>query len=152
MMKMATFDQNDLLAIKPEQVRTRITISEPARLSTREVKLALKFEYKGDSEQEYLFFLEPILQKQFVEKRWLKDDLIRHQYEFRIADNSIKEFRSYQREFLKYGKPNKYHWTVYYFLEKRPEKGEALDLDLELKLADKEDYFYLLVGAEVDVE
>ena len=59
---------------------------------------------------------------------------------------------THQREFVKFGKPKKYYWTVYYYLAKRPEKGEPINLDLELKFAENEEYFYLLKGAELDIK
>ncbi|TQV86378.1 hypothetical protein [Aliikangiella coralliicola] len=153
MVKLASFDEKDLVNINPNQVRTRITINEPAELQTRDVKLALRFGYDGEEETEYQFILDLLNNKTLKEsKGFFSNSPKRHQYEFKIAVASIAEFKKYQREFLKYGKPEKYHWTVYYYLKKRPEEGEPINLDLELKLAEADDYFYLLKSAEMDVE
>lgn len=166
LFKLANFDQNDLSKIKPQQVKVRITINQPAQLKTKNVSLVLVFNYNAKSQHsgklplaglvnsatEYQFELQLVNHKQLkAQSGWLFNQLARFQYEFVIAANSIPEFKKYQREFLKYGKPSQYHWTVYYYLKKRPPMGEKIGLDLELKFSDIEEYFYLLKGAELDI-
>ena len=153
MVKIASMDEQDLLSIKPKKVKARITINEPAKLQTKNVKLVLRFEFSGEGEREYRFELDLIKYREIIDSSaWFSNALKRHQYDFKINQESIEEFKKYQREFVKFGKPSKYYWTVYYFLEQRPEKGQGINLDLELKFSDLEDYFYLLKGAELDVE
>ena len=145
-------DDKDLLSIKPQKIRARITINEPAKLKTKNVNLVLRFEFSGEGEREYGFELDLLDYREINDSgSWFSDPVKRHRYDFKVEEKSIDEFKKYQREFVKFGKPKKYYWTVYYFLENRPEKGAAISLDLELKLADNEDYFYLLKGAELDV-
>ena len=152
MLKLASMKNSDLLMIKAAQVKARITVDEPAKLSTKNVKLALRFEYSGEGEREYQFVLQLLNMSEKIESGfWLSNPITRHEYDFKVADNSLGEFRKYQREFVKYGKPKKYYWTVYYYLEKRPVKGEPVNLDLELKLSKADDYFYLLKGVELGV-
>jgi len=144
--------EHDLLMIKAKQVKARITINEPAKLKTKDVKLALRFEYPGEGEREYRFVLSLLNYSQYDDiGGWFSKSVKRHQYEFKVADESVDEFNKYKREFAKFGKPKKYYWTVYYYLEKRPEKGHPINLDLELKLSQSEAYIYLLKGAELDI-
>ncbi|MCW8878158.1 MAG: hypothetical protein OQK51_14010 [Kangiellaceae bacterium] len=152
MVKLANFDQDDLIRIDPSQVRSKITLTAPAELETKTVKLVLKFEYSASNPQEYLFSLEPLWSKKISRDKWFEADELLHQYEFKIEQQSIKAFKKYQREFLKYGKPKKYHWTVYYYLKNRPIESNDIKLDLELKFSEKDEYFYLLKGAVVDIE
>ena len=112
----------------------------------------LKFEYSAIDPQEYQFTLEPLWSKKVSRSKWFEDDQLLHQYEFRIEEQSIKAFKKYQREFLKYGKPQKYHWTVYYYLKNRPQNTDDIKLDLELKFSEKEEYFYLLKDAVIDID
>ncbi len=152
MMKIASMDDKDLLSIKPSKIKARITINEPAKLSTKNVNLVLRFEFSGEGEREYRLELDLLDYKEIKDtSSWFSEPVKRHQYDFKVAEKSIAEFKKYQREFVKFGKPNKYYWTVYYFLEKRPNEGQPINLDLELKIDDKEEYFYLLKGAELDV-
>lgn len=152
MVKLASFDQDDLIRIDPAQVRSKITLTAPAELETKTVKLVLKFEYSASNPQEYQFSLEPLWNKKLTRSHWFEDDELLHQYEFRIEQQSIKAFKKYQREFLKYGKPKKYHWTVYYYLKSRPQNSDDIKLDLELKFSEKDEYFYLLKDAVIDIE
>ena len=151
--KLATTDETDLIAIDPRQVRARITLDEPAKLKQKNVRLALQFEYEGDQESEHTFRLSLLETKPITEKTsWFGDELNRHKYLYKISDDSLPAFRKYQREFLKYGRPQKYHWTVYYHLESIPKQGDPLFLDLELKLSQQEEFFYLLKGAAIEID
>ena len=152
MVKLASFDESDLLNIDPNAVRARLTLTEPAELETRNVQLALRFEYAGDKEQEYAFILKPVSVSKAVKESWFSKDVLQHRYVFEIDEQSIQPFKSYQREFLKYGKPSKYYWTVYYHIKKNLPQDKISHLDLELKLAKKEDYFFLLKDAEIKVD
>ena len=151
MLKVASLNENDLLNIRPEQVRTRITLSEPAQLKTRDVRLVLQFEFKGETKREYQFLLNLLNERRVEENCLFCSVESRNLYEFKLSDESISEFKKYQREFLKYGRPEQYQWTVYYYLKHKPKANEEIDLDLELKFADTQDYFYLLKGASVEV-
>jgi len=153
MYKMASMDKDDIRLIDPRQIRTRITVDSPTQLQTRDVKLALRFEFAGDDESEYKFLLEFLEDKTLQEKSgWFSEPTLKSQYEFKLAESSIGMFKRYQREFIKYGKPNKYYWTVYYYFKKRPPENQNAKLDLELKMAVNEDYFYLLKDAELAVD
>ncbi len=152
MIKLASMDDSDLLKIKAQQVRTKITVNEPATLQTKNVSLVLKFEYSAQKRSEYQFVLNLIDQQKAIQSTdWFSSSKKRNIYEFKIADESFVEFKQYQNELVEFGKPQKYYWTVYYYLKTRPQKGEALNLDLELKLAEQEEYFYLLKSAELDI-
>lgn len=150
--KLAALDKNELTNIPPHEVRARITLNEPAELSAKNLRLVLKFEYLGHKEKEYQFILDLMNARTLTESNWFSGSVKRHQYEFKISENSVDDFRDYQKEFARYGKPEKYFWTVYYYLKKQPMAGENLNLDLELKFAADEAYIYLLKSAEVDVE
>ncbi|TQV76953.1 hypothetical protein FLL45_03100 [Aliikangiella marina] len=153
MYKMASMDKDDIRTINPREILTRITVDEPTELQTRNVKLVLKFEYTGSEASEYQFLLEFLSNNTFQERQgWFGPLINKSQYEFKLAERSVSVFKKYQREFIKYGKPNKYYWTVYYYLEKRPPKTQKAHLDLELKMASEDDYFYLLKDAELTVE
>lgn len=152
MYKLASMDKDDIRIIDPRQVRTRITVDAPTTLQTRNVKLVLRFEFADDDESEYQFLLEFLSEQTFDEKEgWFGAPIKKSQYEFKLADESVAMFKRYQREFIKYGKPNKYYWTVYYYLKQRPAKNQNAQLDLELKMSSKEDYFFLLKDAELAV-
>lgn len=151
--KLATTDETDLVAIDAKQVRARITLDEPAKLKLKNVRLALNFEYEGEQETAHSFILDLLTAGAVTEKAgWFSDEIRRHQYLFKISEESIPAFKKYQREFLKYGRPKKYHWTIYYHLLSSPHSGQPLFLDLELKLAQREEFFYLLKQAAVEVD
>ena len=151
MVKLASFDESDLVNIDPYVVRARLTLTEPAELETKNVKLALRFEYAGDNEQEYIFILKPVSVTEVTKKNWFSSDTLQNQYIFEIDEQSIQAFKSYQKEFLKYGKPSKYYWTVYYHIKNKIPKNKISHLDLELKLAKDDDYFFLLKDADITV-
>jgi hypothetical protein len=152
MLKIASMNDKDLLSIKADKIRARITINQPAKLRTKNVNLVLRFEFSGEGEREYALVLDLLDYREISNSdSWFSASTKRHQYDFKVKQESISEFKKYQREFVKFGKPSKYYWTVYYYLENRPDKGQPINLDLELKFDIKEDYFYLLKGAELDV-
>ncbi|MCF6193068.1 MAG: hypothetical protein L3J46_01895, partial [Kangiellaceae bacterium] len=57
---MATFGDDKLLAIEPSEVRVRLSVTSPAELETKDVRLALKFEHKGKNNSEYKYRLKLI--------------------------------------------------------------------------------------------
>ena len=142
MYKIATMDENDIRVIDPKVIRTRLTLDSPAQLQTRNVRLVLRFEFHDDEESEYQFLLEPIGTKLIQEKAgWFANPTPRHQYEFQLAEKSVPIFRKYQREFVKYGKPRKYYWTVYYHPVNGTVTNNEIKLDLEIKFAQNEAFF-----------
>ena len=152
MLKMATMDDSDITALEPAQIRTRITVDAPTELQTKNVRLVLRFEFYQQTESEYEFLLKMVDNQSVTqEKGWFSGATMRNEYTFELLEESIAEFKKYQRDFFKYGKPRKYYWTVYYYLGKRPPPDQSVELDLELKLADHEPYFYLLQGAALGV-
>lgn len=151
MLKMVSLDSDDISAIDPKQVRVRLSITEPVELQTKNVKLALQLEHKEKGQSEFQYLLE-ITDDSVIEpiSSWFSKEPSKHAYEFKLAKLSQLEFNKYQKNFARYGKPERYHWRVYYYLKKRPQQGEGITIDMELKFSQDQDYFYLLKNAKVD--
>ncbi len=153
MLKMATLKNDELLAIKPSEVRVRLSLSSPAELQTKDVRLALKFEHEGMGNSEYQYRLK-LMGTQTINPvaSWFGQQAKKFRYEFKLAALSKLEFKRFQKELVKLGTPDKYRWTVYYYLKNKMPDGEDISIDLELKLGFDEDYFYLLKKASVSIK
>ncbi len=153
MLKISTLDEQDVLDINPREVRVRITLDEPAEIDASKVRLVFKFEHQQNIKSEYQYFLKLLTSHHLpAESGLFSNTPASNQYEFRLTNQSIKEFQKYQREFIKKGKPQKYKWRVYYILNQKITKDMQLTLDVELKFANNEEYFYLLKDAKLAVE
>jgi hypothetical protein len=149
---MASLESEDLLAIKPSDVRVRLSLTDPAQLQTRDVRLALDFVHSGGAKSNYKFHLEMLSNERKTEtSSWFNDSKSKSVYVFKLTSQSSLEFATFQREFLKQGKPKKYHWTVYYHLIKQKIPMKELTIDMELKLGSQEGYIYLLKNAPLSV-
>jgi len=143
-------DGDDIAAINASEVRVRLSLTKPAELETKDVKLVLKFEHDDDSKTEYQYLLEVIdVNKIDSVNTWFTSQPEKHSYKFKFSRLSQLEFNKFQKAYFKQGKPKRYHWTVYYYLKQRPEDGEKLTIDMELKLSEQEDFFYLLKKASI---
>ena len=146
---MSNLDENQVLSIIPQDVRVRLTIDKPTILANDEVTLELKFEYKNDSTESYRFLLESTRPKEeLTQTFWFRPSSERSSYEFQLSRLAQLEFSNYQLAFQKKGKPDKYRWTVLYYLGSNslPEST----IDVELKVDKTEEYFYLLKAASLD--
>ncbi len=152
MLKMATLDGDDISAIDPKQIRVRLSISAPVELQTKNVKLALKFDHQNGEQSEFKYLLE-IIDVSVIDplSSWFSQAPLKHAYEFKLAALSQLEFNQYQKDYVRHGKPKRYQWTVYYYLKNKPQQGEGITIDMELKFSHNEDYFFLLKNAKVDL-
>lgn len=149
---MASLGAEDLVMIDAQEVRVRLSLTEPAELQTRDVTLALDFVNADDSSSSYKFQLSMLSSKRENSlSDWFGSSPSKSVYEFELTPLSQLEFGNFQKEFLKLGKPKKYQWTVYYHLVKREEVTKQLTIDMELKLDRQEDFFYLLKSAPISV-
>ncbi len=152
MLKMATLGDDELSAIEPSEVRVRLSLTAPAELQTKDVKLALKFEHHGSADSEYQYLLKLVdVETLDALSNWFSQRAKKSRYNFKLATLSKLEFIRFQKEFVKLGKPDRYHWTVYYYLKNKIPDDEKIEIDLELKLGIDEDYFYLLKEAPVKI-
>ncbi len=146
-------DEQDIIEINAREVRVRITLDEPAKIDARNVRLVFQFEHQNNTKSEYQYFLKLLNSSSLpAEPGLFSSKPAANQYEFRISNKSIKEFQKYQQDFIKNGKPKKYKWRVYYVLNQRITQDMKLTLDVELKFANNEAYFYLLEDAKLAVE
>ncbi|WP_196138362.1 hypothetical protein [Aliikangiella sp. G2MR2-5] len=150
-LRFSDFEHSDLLSIHGRDVRARISLDSPLKLELKNVQLALQFRYAGSRVDEYRFQLQPTSEKQVEMSHWVFSTRLVNQYTFRIDENSLAEFRKFQTEFLRRDKPAYYHWTVYYHLQEKSKSIDKAYLDLELKFKQKEAFFYLLKGAEIQI-
>ncbi|PHS12755.1 MAG: hypothetical protein COA86_18105 [Kangiella sp.] len=151
MIKVATMDADDISAIRPSEVRVRLSVSEPVELKTKDVRLVLSFEHKDDSQSEFQYLLKYIKQsKKNSLSSFFGNEPAKSVYLFKFSKQSELEFNRYQKSFQTKGKPKRYKWTVYYYFKTRPQKGENAEIDMELKLANDDEFFYLLKGAIID--
>jgi len=153
MIKMASLDDDDITVINASEVRVRLSLTEPAELETKDVKLVLKFEHLGDTKTEYEYLLEVIdSNKVDAAESWFTSGSVKHQYKFKFSRLSQLEFNKFQKAYLKQGKPKRYNWTVYYHLKQLPYQGEDLTIDMELKFSAQEDFFYLLKNRQISID
>lgn len=152
LVKLASFDNDQLVSINPNEIKVRLSIAEPGEAETKNVKLALKFNYKDGVNKEYLYQLVLINSSSINEiAGWFSKEPKKHQYVFRLPKISQVEFMRLQKELPLLGKPDSYHWTVYYYLKEHVDRSIPLEIDLEIKLADQQEYFYLLKSAPLVV-
>lgn len=152
MLKMASMDNDDISAIDPKQVRVKLSVTDPVELQTKDVKLALQFDHHDGEKSEFQYLLEIIdVSVKDPVSSWFSESPLKHAYEFKLATLSQLEFNKYQKNFARHGKPKRYQWTVYYYLKNSPQKGDGITIDMELKLSDNDDYFYLLKNTNIDV-
>lgn len=152
MIKMASLSSEEILAINPNEVRVRLSITEPVELQTKNVRLALQFEHYDGSHSEYKYLLEIIDVKRVSPiTSWFFSEPLKHAYQFKLAKLSQLEFNKYQKNYTEKGKPKYYHWTVYYHLKNKPMDDKKIEIDVELKFSEQDDYFYLLKSAPVEI-
>lgn len=154
---MASLDKSDILAIDPAEVLVRLSISDPIELQTENVRLALKFDHYDGSQSEYLYLLE-IIDVNVIDpiSSWFSSEPLKHAYQFKLAALSQLEFNKYQLSYAKQGKPKRYHWSVFYSLkpsklDNKQDKAREMNIDMELKLSQDEDYFFLLKNAPIEI-
>ena len=147
---MASLDSNDISAIKPDQVRVRLSVTSPVELETKNVRLVMQFDHHNGEQSEYQYLLE-ITDVTAIDpiSSWFNSEPLKHAYVFKLSTLSQLEFNKYQTNFATNGKPKRYKWNVYYHLKVRPKEGQGITIDMELKFSDNEDYFYLLKNAAV---
>jgi len=152
MLKMATFGDDKLLAVEPSQVRVRLSVTSPAELQTKDVRLVLKFEHKGKKDSEYKYRLK-LIETSLVDPitGWFTNQPKKFRYDFKLESLSRLEFKRLQKEMVERGSPDRYYWTVYYHLKNKVPEGSKIVIDLELKLAIEDDFFYLLKDAPMVV-
>jgi len=144
-------DADDISAIRPSEIRVRLSVSDPVELKTKDVRLVLSFEHKDQTKSEFQYLLKYIEQSQLNSvSSFFGSDPAKSVYLFKFSKQSELEFNRYQKSYQAKGKPRRYLWTVYYYFKTRPQKGETSKIDMELKLATDEEYFYLLKGAIID--
>ena len=152
MFKMASLDHKAIAAIAPKDIRVRLSITDPVELQTKHVRLALQFEHKDGSIPEYKYLLA-ILRATTEQSGggWFSRSELKHVYEFKLNHLSQLEFNKFQKHFVAKGKPKRYKWTVYYHLKNRDGKEKDMKIDVELKLSNVDDYFFLLRNAPVSI-
>ncbi len=152
MLKMATLDRNDILAIKADEVRVRLAVTEPVELQTKNVRLVLQFEHRDAKTSEFQYLLE-IIEADTIQpiSSWFSKSRLKHRYEFRLSRLSQLEFNKYQKNQFEKGQPASYHWTVYYYLKNRGEQTKGTNIDMELKLSSQDDFFFLLKDAPIKI-
>ncbi|MFT6733308.1 MAG: hypothetical protein ACJAS9_001493 [Polaribacter sp.] len=151
MLKVATMNSDDISAIQPSEIRVRLSVSEPVNLKTKDVRLVLSFEHNDNTKSEFQYLLKYIKQNKVSSiSSIFGSEPAKSVYHFKFSRKSELEFNRYQKSFLAKGKPKRYHWTVYYHFKTRPQKGEKAEIDMELKLANDQEYFYLLKSATID--
>ena len=152
MLKMVSLNSDDISVIQPEQVRVRLSITDPVELQTRNVRLALQLEHHNGEHSEFQYLLE-IIDASVIDpvSSWFSSAPLKHAYEFKLAALSQLEFNKYQKNFAEHGKPKRYQWRVYYYLKKKAKDRNQATIDMELKLSSDDEYFYLLKDAKVDV-
>ncbi|MGX5174399.1 hypothetical protein ACUR5C_10305 [Aliikangiella sp. IMCC44653] len=151
LVKLNSLGQQGLVNVLPQEVRARISLSAPGALEPKDVSLVLKFEFSGDRPAQHLFKLKQISSKLIpAETGFFVDQPAKNQYVFKIAPSSQQDFRRMQREFSQYGKPDKYYWTVYYYLKPESKHLKSLSIDLELLLSAADDYFFLIKDGTID--
>lgn len=151
MIKVASMNDDDIASIRPSEVRVRLSVTEPVELKTTDVRLVLSFEYQDKTKSEFQYLLEYMDQSQLKSISSLfGSEPAKSVYLFKFSKKSELEFNRYQKSFQIKGKPKRYFWTVYYYFKTRPQQGEKAEIDMELKLAKDEDYFYLLKSAIID--
>lgn len=151
---MATFGKEEILEIEPNQIRVRLSLTEPAELLPGgELTLALKFEHKDMTLSEYEYLLETISsERSKSSESWFANGATNNVYEFKLAQESNNAFNQLKTILATKSNIKSYHWTVYYYLKNATKAGEKITLDMELKLSEDEEYFYLLKNAKVTVE
>ncbi|MBV1909959.1 MAG: hypothetical protein KUG78_11600 [Kangiellaceae bacterium] len=151
MLKFSSFDNNDIAKIAPRDVQVRLTLDEPVKLLNDKVKLALLFDYEDKESDEYLFELTSLRPAETsVETKWLSSSISRTSYEFSLDRLAQLEFSNFQKSFSNKGKPSKYRWTVYYYLNSQQHKEARIDV--ELKLSKIEEYFYLIKDKRLEID
>jgi len=145
-------DNDDISAINPEEIRVRLSLTDPVELQTKDVRLVLKFEYAGKKESEFQYLLEFIdVNRQEESWGWLSAAAAKNIYQFKLSRLSQLEFNKYQKSYLKHGKPRQYKWTVYYYLKEGIAKNTSASIDMELKLSKNDSYFFLLKEAIIEI-
>lgn len=150
MFKLSKFDNSDIAEIRANELRVRLTLDDPIKLAKQSLRLELKFEYSNASNEAFEFQLEPTRQlKEISSSGWFNSKELRRSYEFKLTRVAQLEFSNFQKTLMDKHKVKKYFWTVFYFLA--PHDKSDAKVDVELKLANNQEYFYLLKAAKVKI-
>jgi hypothetical protein len=151
MLKLSSFDNQDLVAIQSDEIEVRLTIDDPIKLANQKVRLKLKFEFADSSIEAFEFRLSPTKEPELKQTTaWFSRTRVRRSYRFKLTRLAQLEFANLQKTIKSKAKIEKYYWTVFYYLIPHQETGATIDV--ELKLADDKPFFYLLDGALLKID
>ncbi len=153
LVKLASMDESDLVAVNPSEIKVRVSIAEPYGLVSDKIHLVLAFDYEHAESVQYDYALE-LVDKTHSKSvvSWFSNEPAKNIYTFRLTRLAQLEYEKLKKSQIISHPPKSYVWRVNYWLDPLPENGTAIGLDLELKLANEDDFFYLLKNAEMTVE
>lgn len=141
MIKLGLMDIDDLVNIKPEEIRAKVHIDNPIKVIPDKTKITLEL----DADQEiflYKFDLK-LLHTNIIEPQisWFSESVGKTEYIFSLNEKAIESFRATQSAAATKSL-NGFNLKLNYALDNY--NGESdMTLSVYLKLAEKQDYFVM---------
>lgn len=151
MLSLRHFDEQDALALKPEQIKARIQVDSPAQLDINQAKLALSAE-TPDGTLMYDFPLVLISTRQIPsESGFFSDTPAKTEYELKLSDAAVANFNGFKSRYQD-SPAGQYGLNVSAGFKETDGPMEKIVFSIHLKLADDEDYLLILDNAEIDLQ
>lgn len=151
MLRMATFDERDFVALDPEAIRARIKLLDGFALDPSRSTLGVKLDSKvGEHSGE--FRLEQATQLRVdISRGLLASDVSGTEYTLKLSAASRDEFRKLQ-DFVGKGRPAEVLIIIKPILSAFPEDALTTRVWIDLQLERERGYFTLVEAAEVPME
>lgn len=95
MVSMSGFDEEDFIAIKPDEVRVKVRSDKPLDLSDEDIKLQFKLKSPSGNLDENLA-LNKVSQSSRQIDSWFGEDTTQYSSTFSLSDKSVVSFKKFQ--------------------------------------------------------
>lgn len=150
LFELSSFDENAFVALKPEDIRTKIQLDAPVEVNVAETRLSLQLE-TNKGERQFTYPLILVAETKLAEEEtWFSSMPARTQYELALAPDGIKAFNAVQAS-IQLEKPTNFAFGVNAKLKEHSMINSEVVLTILLKLTTEKDYLTLIDRATFEV-
>lgn len=148
MLSMSSFNEEDFLQIKPENIRTKITTNTSAKFIEKETYLTFKLinpQYKIDE----LLPLKIITENISNEESWLGEKTLKHVTTLKLTAEGVQNFKDIQQLVLQNMMADENRRIISFKWELDSKTAEEITLTVDLLFDTQDGYFTLIEDFEM---
>lgn len=150
LFELRSFDENAFVALKPEDIRTKIQLDAPVEANVAETRLSLQLE-TNMGERQFTYPLILVAERKLAEEEsWFNSTPARTEYELALAPDGINAFNAVQAS-IQSDKPTNFAISVNAKLKEHSMINSEVVLTILLKLYAEKEYFTLIDRATIEV-